>query len=191
MGDIMYSVIKNTNTIPSSKLNEIYKKMPLLRQQRVDRIKCDNDKANSIIAWDMLADLMKKMGVNVYDYEYAVDENGKPYFVDCPLHFSISHSKNVVVVSVCDTEVGVDVQHMVDDYEKIAKRVCTNNELDLIKTKHDFLGVWTHKEATVKCTGAGIADMIRYDFSKEYDSQFCYTVYEFDDYCIVECKKVG
>lgn len=191
MGDTMYSVGNNTNTIPCDKLNEIYKKMPLLRQQRVDKIKIDVDRANSIVAWDMIEKLMAKNGINAYDYDYAVDDNGKPYLVDCPLYFSISHSKNVVAVSVCDTEVGVDVQHIVDDYDKIAKKVCTKNELEQIKTKRDFLRVWTHKEATVKCTGAGIADMTRYDFSKEYDSQFRYTFYEFDDYCLVECKKEG
>lgn len=37
-------------------------------------------------------------------------ENGKPYFAGLPCHFSISHSKNFVLIGISDAELGVDIQ---------------------------------------------------------------------------------
>lgn len=187
----MIFCVENVDSYSHDELTNIYNSMPSVRQARVDKMKMPKDRANSIVAWQLVKQGMERFGINADDYDYAVDDNGKPYLVDCPYYFSISHSDSVVVVSVCDTEVGVDVQTIVDDYEKIAKRICTPNEIALIKSKQDFLLVWTHKEATVKCTGEGISAMEKYDFSKDYESCFDYTFLNNEKYCVVECKKVG
>lgn len=183
--------VENVAELPSEELTAIYNSMPNARKSRVDAIKTDIDRANSIVAWRLVRQGMEHFGIDVDDYDYALDDNGKPYLVGCPLHFSISHSGDMVAVSVCDTEVGIDVQKTVDDYARIAKKVCTPDEIAFIKNKYDFIKVWAHKEATVKCTGEGISAMTKYDFSKEYDPCFCYTTYHNDDFCIVECKKVS
>lgn len=191
LGDIVYIIKRVTDKISLDELNEIYEKMPLPRRQRVDKIKHDNDRANSIIAWDMLEELMQKNGINVYDYEYNASDNGKPYFVDCPFHFSISHSSNYVMVGVSDCEIGVDIQHAVDDYDKIAKRVCTPNELALINDKYDFNAIWAKKEATVKCIGVGIAGLS--DVDTTLDNGFEYkvqTLFNNKEICIAECKNM-
>jgi len=37
-------------------------------------------------------------------------ENGKPYFEGLPCHFSISHSGNMALIAISDSEIGVDIQ---------------------------------------------------------------------------------
>ncbi len=188
LGDCMYNVVHRTSTKSNDELSEIYKKMPFIRQKKADALKHDIDRANCIIAWSVLDELMTKNGINIYDYKYEIGENGKPYLVDCPLYFSISHSGDSVAVAVADSDIGVDIQYAVDDYEKIAKRVCTDDELMVIMDKYDFVRIWTMKEATVKCTGVGIADMKKYD-SLNKDDSFVYDTYDGGEYYIVECKK--
>lgn len=187
----MIFYIKNVYDIPSEEIAQIYNTMPELRKNRVDSLKMEADRLNSIVAWSLVKKGMAHFGVNADDYEYAIADSGKPYLVGCSYCFSISHSDKMVAVSVCDNEVGIDVQMVVDDYERVARKICTPNELAIINDKYSFAKIWTHKEATVKCTSAGIRDMIKYDFSKEYDPQFDYNVINNENYCIVECKKVG
>lgn len=190
LGDDMFSVMHNTDTASSKTLCEMYEKMPPSRQKRADAFRFDTDRANCIMAWSLLEELMSKNGENIYDYNYIVDDNGKPYLENCSYHFSISHSGNTVVVAIASVDVGVDVQYIVDDYEKIAKRVCTENELSKIKDKYDFVRAWTFKEATVKCTGTGIADLQKYDSYIKNDD-FIYDTYDGGEYYIVECKKAS
>lgn len=191
LGDNMYSVIFDTDAISDDVLQEIYKKMPLIRQKKADTLKKSVDRANCILAWSLLEDLLNQNGVNIYDYNYIIGDNGKPYLDGCPYYFSISHSNNAVIASVADSEVGVDIQYAVDDYDRVAKRVCTNNELMAIKDKYDFVRIWALKEATVKCLGTGIADLEKYDFSSKYDKRFLYDEYDGGEYYIVECKRAG
>ncbi len=37
-------------------------------------------------------------------------DNGKPYFEGLPCHFSISHSGNMALIGISDSEIGVDIQ---------------------------------------------------------------------------------
>ncbi len=88
---------------------------------------------------------------------------GKPFITDGIKSFSITHSGNLVIVAVCDGEVGIDaeiVQKKV--YTHIAPAVFSETELSEYevlygKEKTDyFLKHWTAKEAYLKYVGTGI-----------------------------------
>ena len=106
------------------------------------------------------------------------DCNGKQYFVSGPLSFNLSHSGNYVICVIADREVGADIQRATRVRESLVRRcfsekekesleICGNNEFDRELT---FASIWTSKEATVKLTGRGIAQLLEKlirDISKE------------------------
>ena len=72
--------------------------------------------------------------------------NKKPKLKNGEIHFSISHSKNIVAIAFDKVETGFDIEFNRErDYNKIAKRY--NKEFN---TKEDFYFFWTNLEAEIK-----------------------------------------
>ena len=128
---------------------------------------------------------------------------GKPSVANAPF-FNLSHSNDFVMLAVSDTPVGCDI-------EKLHKTVLSHhvfhpNELDALSNlpsgdiqNHEFLRLWTAKEAFLKAIGTGIdAKASSYDFSKSNtisldDGSFWklehHTVCDFPDYLSCVCYK--
>ena len=97
-------------------------------------------------------------------------EKGKPYFPNAPhLHLSISHSGQYWSCAICDETIGLDLQEketprnetvdeMLQRHQKMANRFFHPLEAAFISQNcaHNFLTVWTAREAYVKHTGQGI-----------------------------------
>ncbi|MGI6722178.1 MAG: 4'-phosphopantetheinyl transferase family protein [Anaerovoracaceae bacterium] len=84
------------------------------------------------------------------------NENGKPYFTDLPLEFSISHSGQLWICAIADEPVGIDIQEVkVTDYMKLAGRFYTEAEQDFCRKygRRGFFRIWVRKEALVKYSG--------------------------------------
>ena len=100
----------------------------------------------------------------------ARTEQGKPYFPHCPqLHFSISHSGKYWGCAVAEQCIGFDLQEkelpkyetlddMLKRHQKMAERFFHPLEAEFVSWDccHNFLTVWTAREAYVKHTGQGI-----------------------------------
>ena len=92
------------------------------------------------------------------------NDNGKPFFQDNEVEFSISHSGHFVVVAVSfGGSVGVDFEasvSMTKDVNRLAKRFFHPEEYEFIKhldeeqAREKFMEMWTKKEAIVKCLGS-------------------------------------
>ena len=93
--------------------------------------------------------------------EIAVAPHGKPYFVDSPWHFSISHTKRHVFCVLSDRPVGLDAEEtdrkidlrlaekILSESEKIRYEAAENKQAALLR-------LWVLKEASAKCTGEGL-----------------------------------
>ena len=103
--------------------------------------------------------------------ELAVTSLGKPYFVDSPWHFSISHTKKHAFCVLSRKNVGLDA-------EEIGRRVSDAlMERYLSPAERSRLGenpqdaalrLWVLKEAEGKRTGKGIGDWMKNtDFSPD------------------------
>lgn len=82
--------------------------------------------------------------------------HGRPHLPDTPLHASVSHSRDWVVVALTEAgPVGVDVEYRTDvDLALLAPPVLAPDET--ASTVRDFFVMWTRKEAVVKATGDGL-----------------------------------
>ena len=86
---------------------------------------------------------------------------GKPCFVDCPLHFSISHTKNYVFVALSDKPIGIDAEELDRDIKlSLAEKILSPSEYVQFQNAGDkrlaLLRFWVLKEAAGKCDGCGL-----------------------------------
>ena len=94
--------------------------------------------------------LVNYVAKNIYKIENPEIEivNNKPKFKYSDKHFSISHSKNIVLAAFDDYPIGVDIQYMREcDYIAVAKRMKLKPENN---TKEAFYKAWTQYEAVFK-----------------------------------------
>lgn len=89
-------------------------------------------------------------GYQAVDYK----ENGEPYFTQCDLYLSISHTKNYVAVAVAPFKIGIDIEHTSDRVLRITEKFLNHTELaELTNTSNPAptaLLYWCAKEAMYK-----------------------------------------
>lgn len=93
--------------------------------------------------------------------EIAYTELGKPYFVECPLHFSISHTPEHVFCVLSSRPVGIDAEEKDRQIKlSLAEKLLSPTEFEQFSKADDprlaLLTFWVLKEAAGKCTGEGM-----------------------------------
>ena len=116
--------------------------------------------------------------------EIALEERGKPYFVDSPWHFSISHTKRRVFCALSPVPIGIDAEETDRDISlRLAEKILSPAEKAHFDSAADkrlaLLKFWVLKEAAVKLTGEGLKGFPRHtDFSLEdpriFESNGCF-----------------
>ncbi len=150
--------------LSDSEYQKWYSLMSAEKKKRVDRFRFIDDKKRTV-AGEMLARTMIAKWCNVLPESivFNITEHGKPFATQLDVHFNISHSGSMVVCAVNNTPVGIDIERIKDYKSDVAKRVCSEIELDLIiqsnKPADEFTRIWTAKEAYTKCLGIGFGNM--------------------------------
>ncbi len=79
------------------------------------------------------------------------EESGKPRFEEsCGVHFSLSHSKDLVAAAISSSSCGVDVEFKKPRSGRFIKKIMENESLDC-----GFYELWCLKEAYFKLKGEG------------------------------------
>ena len=105
----------------------------------------------SLNAWALLAKGLAMLGEPMQTVAFR--ESGKPYFMDSPLHFSLSHSGEYAAALIADIPCGVDVEERRPVSEKLILRCIHPDER---AAGMDFFEVWTKKECIAKLDGSGM-----------------------------------
>lgn len=90
-----------------------------------------------------------------------VSVRGKPYFENSPYYFSISHTSRHAFCALSRRPVGIDAEELDRAVRlSLVSRILSPPELVRFQEANDkqraFLTLWVLKEATAKCTGAGL-----------------------------------
>ena len=91
----------------------------------------------------------------------GVTERGKPYFVDSPWHFSISHTPYRAFCVLSERPVGIDAEETDRDINlRLAEKILSPVEkaqFDAVEDKRSaLLKFWVLKEAAAKLSGEGL-----------------------------------
>ena len=143
---------------------------------------------------------VKRILTTVYGFEkvqIARTETGKPYLVNIPLFFSVSHTDGKIFIAVSSACVGIDAERKErqTDYVKILKRF-PETERTEIHSHADFIRHWTAKESAVKWLGGTLANdlrALRYERGKLFHkdlplpARVCFA--EIDGVCLAVCSE--
>ncbi|MFY8033262.1 MAG: 4'-phosphopantetheinyl transferase family protein, partial [Flexibacteraceae bacterium] len=96
-------------------------------------------------------------------FELSVTETNKPYLPNTEVQFNLAHSGEVVVLSVSNKPIGIDIEHIkpIKDMADVMQVCFNEQEINSINSSSNpqfrFYEFWTRKEAILKATGEGIA----------------------------------
>lgn len=153
----------NVSNIEQSCFELWFSAMSEERKQSVSQMK-NEQKRKLRIAADALCRkaVAEFCGVEQSEIVFEHTEKGKPYAKNLPVHFSISHSGDIVICAVSDCEIGIDVEKIRSINPRTAERFATESEKEHIaKSENGFFEIWTLKEAYFKCIGTGLGSDIK------------------------------
>lgn len=85
--------------------------------------------------------------------DFSHRPNGKPYLAQLPIHFSLSHSKQIAVCAIsADEPIGIDVQEQLKTPPE-SERLFLNAAEQQPTTEDNRLELWCCKEAAYKAMG--------------------------------------
>ncbi|MBD2385097.1 4'-phosphopantetheinyl transferase HetI [Cylindrospermum sp. FACHB-282] len=115
--------------------------------------------------------LGRYLGIEPAKVQFDYQPRGKPMlgeiFADSGLFFNLSHSEGLGLCGVSCGQIGVDIEYIrpVSDLESLAKRFFLPREYDVVRSltakeqPEVFFRYWTCKEAYLKATGDGLAQL--------------------------------
>ncbi len=111
---------------------------------------------------DQLKKAFLSKKINYCKEELSFNRYGKPYLKDNEsVFFNISHCEGLGVFIIDDAEVGIDAENFRQWNSRVAKRVFSDREMELLKNSKNkneiFFRLWTLKESFVKAIGVGIS----------------------------------
>lgn len=128
--------------------------------------------------------LGRYLGIEPAKVQFDYQPRGKPMlaeiFANSGLFFNLSHSEGLGLCGVSWGQIGVDIEYIrpVSDLESLAKRFFLPREYDLLRRCSQpqasltanlqpevFFRYWTCKEAYLKATGDGIAQLEQIEVS--------------------------
>ncbi|MCC5597695.1 4'-phosphopantetheinyl transferase HetI [Nostoc favosum] len=122
--------------------------------------------------------LGRYLGIQPLQVEFNYQHRGKPVladtFADSGLAFNLSHSQRLGLCAVnCTRQIGVDLEYIrpMSDLEALAKRFFLPREYEMLRSlsanqqQEVFFRYWTCKEAYLKATGDGLAQLEQIEVS--------------------------
>ena len=105
----------------------------------------------SAFAWSLLERAAQEVWGLKKLPDTALNDAGKPVFCAYPgLHFSLSHTRGVVLAALSDAPVGADVERRREIPDVVKKRLFEREHGDL-----ELFELWTLRESWFKLTGRG------------------------------------
>lgn len=88
-------------------------------------------------------------------------QQGKPYFIDVQVHFSITHTTHHVFCALSDSPIGIDAEELDRNIDlRLAEKILSPEEKAQYLAAEDkrlaLLKFWVLKEAAAKCSGEGL-----------------------------------
>ena len=166
----------NTSQLPQNGYSLLMRGATLERRNKAKRYTQQEDAIRCLVGGAMIQHIAG------WDYEEDYTPEGKPFICGREeIHFNLSHSGKYVALAFGDTEVGVDVEEIPQDPDrlKIARRYFTQDEQEYVFSAPEdalvrFTEIWTKKESFLKFLGIGLRkDLTSFSvLSPEYAPHF-------------------
>lgn len=147
-----------TEGITEAQLSFACEMLPEWRRVYIEK-KVFPEKINGAFSYLLLRKLaLERFGVSD-TAPFTYGKQGKPYFSNSKLFFSISHCRTAAAAVLSPKEIGLDIIDDRNINENIAPRICSSEEWERFSKADDrqkFLReLWCRKESVVKKSGVG------------------------------------
>ena len=156
--------ITQLNDLPETFINRCMELIPESRQEKIQHLRTENRKRQSLLAYVLLVYALWR-----YDGKLQLPElpaKGKPRIQGREdLQCSLSHCPLGAAAVVHHAPIGVDMEVVRSYNPKLARYVCSVEEVDAIEASGDpalaFTILWTKKESYIKLRGGSIGPEMR------------------------------
>ncbi len=139
-------------------------------QERAARFKFDEHRQRFIAGRGMLRTLLGRyLNMEPQHLQFVYGAHGKPALAhDTPVQFNLAHSQGLALYGITrDRPIGVDLEHLrpLNDLIAMARRFFATNEYTALAALPSadqttaFFRYWSSKEAYLKATGIGLAQL--------------------------------
>ena len=131
----------------------------VLPLEKATRFTHDKRRAQSFCAY-ILAEYMLCDMLGFAPAKIGFTKQGAPFFKECALRFSVSHSGEYAACIIDESVCGVDIERIRPIPERVKRGIFTGEELEFLQGvdgEKDAVTLWTMKEAYVKTLGKGIS----------------------------------
>jgi 4'-phosphopantetheinyl transferase len=158
---------------PALQVQQLAQTLSEDEQLRAKRFYFERDRKHFIVGRGMLRTILGHYAnVEPNQLQFSYSDRGKPALVstdiDSVLQFNLSHSNGLALYAVTrDRQIGIDLEHIrpISDIEQLTKRFFSPREYSVISSlpkseqQVTFFEIWTCKEAYLKATGQGLAQL--------------------------------
>lgn len=110
----------------------------------------------------LLENMLSKMFI--YDRDFALTANGKPYLPNSDIYFNLSHSGAKVVCAISNLPVGIDLQEVDEFSDNVYNYAFNPNEQAYIGDNAERMyQLWAIKESYIKLKDLTLSAMKRMD----------------------------
>lgn len=141
----------------------------------------------SLTGYFLLKDILKEKGYDTF--KIIRKENKRPY-LDIPLFYSLSHSKDYVICMVETDNIGIDIQYKTDQLLNIRRRTGeTSDDIETLTIN------WALKEAYIKYINDVKIPLKAIKINGEnpyrltYQEEAICHIIKYEDYMIAVCSK--
>ena len=164
---------------PALQVQQLAQTLSEDEQLRAKRFYFERDRKHFIVGRGMLRTILGHYAnIEPNQLQFSYGSRGKPALVstdiDSMLQFNLSHSNGLALYAVTrDRQIGIDLEHIrpISDIEQLTKRFFSPREYSVIcslpksEQQVTFFEVWTCKEAYLKATGEGLAQLQQVEVS--------------------------
>lgn len=172
--------------LPPKQLQEVAKTLSPDEQHRADRFRFEQHRQRFIAGRGILRLLLGQyLQIAPETLKFDYQERGKPFLANSQLQFNLAHSQDLALYAITrDRAVGIDLEKIraIDDLESLSHRFFSKNEHALLcalpasERLNVFFRYWTCKEAYLKATGAGLANLKGLEISLLPNRSACLTM---------------
>lgn len=138
----------------TEKADELLKvcKLSTADQKRLQELKVEKRKKEFLAARILLQSILPECPEIVYH-----NESGKPSLPNTNLNISITHSAELAAVFLSNNKVGIDIEQLNRNIDKVVNRFANPSEKKFIEESRDpqllKILLWSAKESIFKCCG--------------------------------------
>lgn len=151
----------------------------------------------SLLGEILLIKLLNDIKIFYKDISIIYNKNGKPYILNNPIFFNISHKDGIVVCIINNTEIGIDIETINNKNMEILNFIATDSEKIYVGNSLKRLTkLFTLKEAYFKAYGKDMLSPkdVQFKFYKNKimcsdNTVYCKSIYK-ENYFISIIKKI-